>query len=113
MTIEILLWNYNRIEKKQGIVVAKKKKKVKKIQMTKTSPFVSKAWAAERPEVKQEYKELANKVELLLKQVREEHFVIVPAEIPRRRGSAQPTISSSPSSLSLEEIFDFPGYFSQ
>ena len=116
----------------------RKKKNIKKVQMTKTSSFISKAWNAERPEVKQEYKELANKVEVLLKQVREKHFVIVP-EIPRRRGSAQPTIPPpssplpSPSSLpppsspplpsslsfqpsssiileELEEIFDISGY---
>src|ERR1043166_4983737 len=74
-------------------------KNVDKIQMTKTSYFISKAWAAERSEVKHKYKELANEVEVLLKQVRERNFVTI-METPRSRSSAQPTIPMIPPSSS-------------
>ena len=66
--------------------------------MIKLSPLISKSWCAERIEVKEEYRKIADKVGELLNIARKESFVLI-TENPGPRCSAPPAPSVEPEPL--------------
>jgi hypothetical protein len=97
---------------------------IKKFSMTKISPHISKSWSAERTEVKQAYKKLADKVEDQLENIRKKNFILIsenpgsrcstpttttppPPPTPPLPSSPQPSPPSSPITPIIHDIFEF------